>query len=717
MVIIGALVCANVFFTMFTHTHLWSGQDTQDSRIANSIVTTSVTAKRGTIYDRNNSVIAEEVTAYTIVAYLDESYVDSDGNADYVKNIKSTAKSITSVLKDVDKDNLIDIMTHAQSAGQSQTELGTGTKRISEEEKEKLEKLDLQGIHFVETVDRNYPTTPYASNLVGYATYDEDSQSIKGILGLESTLNDELAGTDGLITYQQTVNGDVLSGTTQVIQEAVDGNDVVLTIDSAVQTSVEAALEETMEDNDAESAWCIVMEVETGKILGYASYPTFDQNEHDEIPNFMDTISETPYEPGSVMKPFTFATAIDTGVYPEGETYRAGSFLYTYDEDTKEITRIYSGTTSYPAISDALGNDFGTITFDQALAYSSNVGICELLANYINYKDFGKYLDKFGFFQETGIPYVSEAQVGTKNVDMPMGYLNTGFGQSSSITILQLCQAYTAIFNDGEMLRPYVVDSIVNSETGETIKKYKKKVVGNPISEETADQVSELMSHVLDDGASGEKFQMDGVDLIAKTGTGEIYNVEQGQYDEDVFTSSIMAAAPGSDPKVMVYWRMVSDNYINYSAEPFQSVMKAALVAEGITGSDTNFSDEEQSDDTERWSQYEMPSLINHTTTYAKQQLSDKNVEVYYIGDGDTIINQYPTSGSVLNSNDRVFLLTNGTSVTMPNMTNWTRKDIQAFSELTGISITISGTGKVTSQSIEEGQTIDASSSMDVQLE
>ncbi|MBP3852945.1 MAG: penicillin-binding protein, partial [Erysipelotrichaceae bacterium] len=594
-----------------------------------------------------------------------------------------------------------------------QPELGFGTKRLDKETKEKIEKLKLPGIHFIDATNRNYPTTPFSSNLIGFASYDEDKQRIEGKVGLEKSLDKLLGGQDGHVQYQQTVTGEVLPGTTVVQKESEDGDNIVLTIDANLQATVESQMKATMENNNAESAWCVVMEVRTGKILAWASYPTFDQNKHLKIPSYIDIISESTYEPGSVMKSFTYATAIDTGVYEGDEMFRAGAFAYNYDKKEHKIVRTTGGT-DYPIITDALGADFGTITFDQGLALSSNVGICELMSNYINYKEFGKYMDRFGFFKATDIPYVNEVN-GMKNLEMPMAYLNSGFGQSSSITILQLCQAYTAIFNDGRMMRPYVVDSIIDSQTGEVVKQHNPKQAGQPISKKTAEKVRKLMAGVMETGATGDKFQMPGVDLIAKTGTGQIYDAETGQYDEDKYTSSIMAAAPGDRPEVMVYWGMVSTNYINYSAEPFQTIMQSALVAEGISGAD--YSHDDSGDTVEQWESYEMPAISNHSLDYAKQQLKGKDVHVVTIGNGDNVINQYPNQGDIVNSNDKVFVVTDGTTIKMPDMTGWTRKDITAFWQLTGISIETDGYGKVKEQNIEVDQAIDTNTNIKVKLE
>lgn len=713
MSIIGTLVIANVLFTMVTKTHIWSQESVLNSKISSSIVDTEVEAKRGTIYDRNHQVIAQEVDAWTIVAYLDESVVDENGDPDYVKDAEKTAEKLCKVLPDAKESNVEKILEKAMDQGLSQTELGTGTKRLDEETMEKIKDLDLPGIDFIETTNRYYPTTPYSSTMVGFAAYDEDEQKIVGKMGLEQTMNDVLAGEDGHVQYQQTVDGSILPGTTTVYKEAVDGDNVVLTLDSSLQSVVEKAMEETIENNRATSAWAVVMEVETGKILAWASYPTYDQNEHKEIPSYTDAVSSMVYEPGSVMKPFTYATAIDTGTFPYNTMYRAGSFEYGYDAANNKINRVSGVATGYPTIYDAQGNDYGTLTFEDGLALSSNVGICELLANYMNYDSLGKYLDRFGFFQETGIPYISE-QTGTKNIDVPMDYLRTGFGQSSSITVLQLMQAYSAIFNDGVMVRPYVVDSIEDAKTGEVKKQYSTKAKGTPISKETANKVTEMMKHVLDEGMSGDRFAIDGVSMAAKTGTGEIYNVEQGKYDTVNYTSSVMAAAPAEDPKIMVYWGMIGPNYEAYSAKQFQDIMRAALIAYGVS-SETKESDKTQAE--EKWETYTMPNLVNHSVSYAGSKTENWKCQMVYIGGGSTILRQYPQAGSTISSQDRVFLLTDGNVITMPDMTGWTRKDITAFWELTGIQIQTDGYGVVSSQSVEPETPISTDTAISVTME
>ncbi len=712
----GTLVSANVLFTMGTHRHIWSQEDVLSGKLASSIVDTTVEAKRGQILDRSANVIAQEVKAYTVVAYLDDSVTDDQGDPNYVQDAKKTAKALAAILDGADEKRMASILEKAMKAGQIQTELGAGTKRLTKEVMERIEQADIPGIGFVETSNRNYPTSPYSSNLVGFAAFDEDGQEIQGKMGLELTMNDYLSGTNGRVKYQQTVDGTVLPGTTQIYEEAVEGNNVYLTIDSNLQSIVETQLQRTMEDNSAQSAWALVMEPETGKILAWGSYPTYNQNTHQEIPSFLDNIADKNMEVGSVMKPFTYAVAIDTGVYNGDTTYRAGTFTYAQDPSTGKITRVPNGTqTDFKPISDALGNDFGEITFDQGLWVSSNVGICELLANYINYNQYVEYLDKFGFFKATEIPFVTEA-TGVKNVDSAADYLSTGFGQASSISLLQLCQAYTAIFNDGKMMRPYVVESIQDPETGTMLQEFKPECVGEPISAETAHHVTEIMKGVTQEGNPGARLRIDGVDMAVKTGTGELYNEQTGEYDKTNYTSSVMAAIPADDPKIMVYWGMVSSNITGYSAEPFQEIVKAALIANGVSGA-SNAGAAQDGQEEETWDTYEMPSLVNHSLDWMNQELNGKKLNVTVLGDGSSVVNQYPSAGSKINSNSRVLVMTDSAGITMPDMTGWTRKDVTAFWALTGIGVQTSGYGKVQAQNVGPGTPVDGSSDIQVTME
>ena len=581
MMVIATLILSNVLFTMVTQKHFRSGVNVKDFKEPDISNTTVLKGNRGTIYDRGGEVIAQDEDTYTLVAILDKSRKGIGNVPAYVKNVDKTARLLAPKL-DMKEDSIRDILQNAIDNKQYQTELGTKGKNLSKSVKESIEALELPGITFTKSVERSYPTGTFASHLIGYAQYNEQSGQIEGQMGLEKSLNTFLQGEDGIEVYQKDANGNILPGTKYTKKYAKNGNDVYLTLDRNVQLALQSSLKKTMKEVKADRGWGLVMEVETGKVLGWAGLPSFDLNKRD-IKDYLDVPSQYLYEPGSVMKGITYAAALDSGNYPYNKKYDSGVFYFGTDEKGK-IYRSATKVGGIQPIYDALNKNYGTISFDKGFIVSSNIAICELLTKYMDPSIYQDYvLNKFKFNQKVDIPFVENSK-GNMNFTYASEKLNTGFGQGISVTALQMAQAYTAILNDGKMVRPYVVERIIDASSGKTIQQYDTKQVGQPISKKSADYVKKLMKQVIDDkmGTGHIRYKMDDVSIVAKTGTGQIAN-EHGQYG-DIYTNSVMAAAPADDPKVMVYYAFESSEYLSYSGDPFKEVMKAALVAENITG-------------------------------------------------------------------------------------------------------------------------------------
>ena len=658
--VIGAIIISNVLFTMVTHKHFRSGVNIKEFKDADISNTQVIKANRGTIYDRNNEVIAQDEDTYTIVAYLDESRKGIGDVDAYVKDIRKTARLLANELG-AEEESIYNTLQEAKDSGKYQTELGIIGKNINNAKKEKIESLQLPGIEFTKSVRRNYPNGVFASHLVGYAQYDEK------------------------------------------------GNNVYLTLDRNVQLTLQSSLEKTVTQENAKVGWGIVMEVETGRILGYASYPSFDLNNRNNLKDYTDVPANYLYEPGSVMKGITYAAAIDSGVYPYDSYYNSTVFYYGVDASGK-IYRSPTPVSGLAPIRDALGKDFGKITFDEGFKVSSNIAICELLTNYMNPEVYREYVKKFGFLREVAIPFVPNS-AGSMAWEYASDKLSTGFGQGISINALQMAQAYTAILNDGKMVRPYVVERIVDANSNKIIKQYDTKQVATPIKKETSEYMRKLMAKVVEQGGTGYSYALEDVQVIAKTGTGEI--ATENGYDGSLYTNSVMLAAPADDPKVMVYYCFQSSNISNYSREPMKELMRTTLVAANIT-SQENTGDEKTYSD---WKQYSMPSLTNHSLSYAQKKLAEMAVNTVVIGNGTSIVKQYPQENQTIVSNQNIFLLSDGTAITMPDMTNWTKKDITAFWELTGISIQMEGSGRVVSQNVAKGTAIDTNSQISVKME
>lgn len=709
----AALVIFNILNIMITGKHVLSGVNALDAKSQDYIGEEVLPANRGIIYDRSKDILAQDIETHEIYAIISETRVGPNNEPEYVDDFEKAAQILAPYL-DMSKKEIIDVFQYGKNNNLYQVSFGNKGKNLSLATKEAIEAEGLKGIEFNRTTKRHYNYGQFASYLLGFTNYDDVEKVLRG-QGLEYTMNDTLTGTDGLEKYQKNSYGNKLAGSVHVEKTPVQGNNVVLTIDKKVQETLENTLQRTLDEFNAEKAWGIIMEVETGKILGYASYPSFDLN-NINISDYTDLNAQFLFEPGSVMKGITYAAAIDSGVYPEGETYRAGRFYFGYDQDNDKIYRVGEGeSTVYPPIQDALGNDFNTLTFDDGFLRSSNIAICELLANYLKPSLFESYLYKFGFGdQAVDIPYVSNLP-GSFIFEHPSSKLNVGFGQGINVTALQMCQAYTAIFNDGKMMRPYIVDRIENPYDNSIVDKTEPLVVANPISAEASAKVRELMYGVVEEeiGTAHYRYKMDGVDLIAKTGTGEIVDGDKG-YRTDLYTNSVMTAAPYDDPKVMMYYVFQSKDILNFSGEPFKDAFKEALIAANVT---TNGTTESSSKEFDTWESYTMPSLVNHSLVYTETKVEDYNVDKIIIGDGKGIVRQYPKAGNTIHSNQLLFLLTDGSTYTMPNMVGWTRKDVATFSELTKIPIYIEGNGKVKEQNVDEGQIISQEMQISVTLE
>ena len=708
----ASIIVSNVLFTMVTHTHFRSGQDiiAYKDENGNENVKTTMTASRGTIYDRNGEIIASDENTYTLVLYLNEDRTGINNEPAYVKDIDKTARLLSEKLN-MDKDTIAKIIEDAKADGKYQTELGTKGKNLSPSVKESIEALDLSGIGFTQTVERKYPNNYFASTLIGYAQYDDEAKQIIGKMGLESTLNEYLTGSDGTTISKTDKYGNALPGTTYVEEYKQDGNDVVLTIDQNVQLALESLMQKTMKfPGKPDKAWALAVEVETGKILGWTSYPSFDLNTRNDLTDYSDNNSTFIYEPGSVMKGITYSAALDSGKYPYNSDYTANVFYFSETQDGK-IIRVGSQSEAITTpVYDAERKNHGTLSFDKGFAISSNIAICELLTNYITPEIYRDYIDKFGFLKAVDIPFVTNS-TGNINFNYAIEKLSTGFGQSINVTSLQMVQAYSAILNDGKMMRPYVVDRIEDSNSHKVIEQYEPTVVGTPISEESSAYMRKLMKKVMEKDGTGYYYGMKDVDIIAKTGTGEISS--SSGYIGGKWTMSIMAAAPSDDPKVMLYYAFQGGDYTNYDREPFKTAMREILVAQGLTGTSTDADSEKKTND---YAEYTMPSLINHTLEYAKNKLSSCKVNQIVIGNGSSVISQYPSAEESIISNQNVFLLTDGTKIEMPDMSGWTVKDITAFWKLTGIQIQMEGSGAVYKQSVKKGQAINANSEITVQL-
>lgn len=624
----------------------------------------TILAKRGTIYDVNGEELALNVYSYTLIAYLDSSR--GDGN--YVKDKETTAKSLATVLS-MDEEKILSLL----NKDVYQTEFGTAGRGLTELTKDKILSLNLDGIDFTETQKRYYPKGDFLSYTLGYAKGNSDGKII-GEMGIEALFNDSLTGTDGFKEYQKDLRGYKIANTKEKVQEAENGNSIYLTIDSNVQFFIEQALEEAMNQYTFDEINIVVAEAKTGKILGMGSSTSFDPNIKN-ITSYMDPNISVSFEPGSTMKIFSYMAVMEAGKYNGNETFHSGTYT----------------TTDGTVIGDWDRKGWGTITYDKGFTLSSNVGIVNLIHNYIDRDTLMDYYKKLGFGSKTGIE-LSKEDAGKLNFKYETEIFNAGFGQGIMVTSIQNIKALTSIANDGILLEPYIVDKIVDSN-GNIIEENSRTELGRVASKNTTDKIKDLMETVVLEG-TGTNYNMPGYGLIAKTGTAQIASTNgkgylTGPYD---VIRGFAGMFPKEDPQIIIYANVKRPRQY---ANALSYVVKSVI--ENVSKYYNIYDEKEQNI---KKIIYTIDSYMNQKVENVVRLLEDNGIFAEVIGNGDTIINQYPAKGIVVTKGNKVFLTTNSDEFVIPNFKGWSKKDVITYLEQAHISYQVEGIGYLTSQNL-----------------
>lgn len=660
-------------------------------------------ASRGNIYDSSGTILAQNVSSYTVIAYLDESRTGNSKTPLHVVDKETTAKKLSEVLGK-DEDDLLYLLKTFSEQGKYQVELAHG---ITEMNKEAIENLNLPGIDFVENYKRYYPNGDFASYVIGYAKTNENVETdedgytkvtyeIDGELGIEAKYNDLLKGKDGYLSYQSDRFGYKIPDTKETRIEATNGANIYLTLDSNIQRFLETAVKAVNSEYKPDWMMITVMDAKTGDILGTASTPSFDPNIRD-ITNYESPLVTYLYEPGSTMKTYTYMCAIEKGTYDGSATYESGSIEV---EGTK--------------ISDWNGGrGWGTVTYDKGYEYSSNVAITNILQKFIDKDDLKSCLESYGFGSYTNIELPRE-MLGNIEFNYPVEVAAAGFGQGITTTAIQHLRALSMISNDGRMLSPHIVDKIIDPNTGKTIYESKTEQSDQVVSVSTVNKIRELMYNTVngtDVGTTGSAYKTDSTVVIGKTGTAQIYDNETGGYlkDSNGYIYSFSGMFPASDPQYIIYAAIKRPNVGSSSvlAKQVKSVIENIVKYRNLqddTGKNTNVKS------------LTVESYKNKKIDEVIQRLEDYKLNIIKMGSGDYIIDQYPLKGEKIISGDKFFIKTNSDTYTMPSIIGWSKKDVQTLCNMLSISCTFNGYGYVTSQSINEGTTLNNDLKLDVAL-
>lgn len=710
ILVVSSLVFFLLIFSVFSvaigQKHLRSQTDLKPYVESANVVTKTEQALRGIIYDRNGNVIAQDNRTFNIVCILDKNRKTGDGKPAHVVDVNHTSEVLGQLLG-MDSAEIIRLL----SQNIYQTELGVKGRNLDKATKEKIEEAKLPGIEFTDSIKRVYPNGQFASNLVGYAAGDETGNTV-GKMGLELYLNDYLTGKNGEISEQRDKNGYVLPGMKQESKAALNGNNVTLTLDSGIQNTLEESMKQTMETMNSEAVWGAAMEIETGRVLAWGQSNSFNPNTLENIKDYTNSGTQMPYEPGSTMKSFTWASAINEGKYNGSELTEGNQWCYTSDKNNNPVKT--SEADSYGCIYNARHRMWGAQSFDSGLVHSLNTVAATILTENINPQTYLDYLKKFHFFQNVDTDGLPETAT-SLNFNYPGDRVSLSFGQGSTVTMIQLLQAYTALTGNGELVKPYFVESIQDAyDRSKVIYQAKRTVVGKPITAETAKHIQQILSQVANDKTGSAKaYVIPEVSIMGKTGTTEV--AENGSYETGKTISSFMCAMPAENPKVLVYYAFKGpDNLLAHvQVEPQKALLRKIAMAYGLSSKFEKVAEQETS---EELIQSTMPSLVNHSLAYAKDQLEASKAKVYALGEGDSVVSQYPLENHELLSSSKVFLILDKNQFSLPNMIGWSRKEVQALSAISGITIELQGYGVVKSQSVPENTLVHAGDKIQVQL-
>ena len=680
-----AFFCATIKLSYVALSPVVDGTNLAEFVEGRNTTTETLYASRGNIYDINGEVLAKNVNSYTLIAYLSESRTTDADNPQHVVDKEKTAKALSEVL-DMDYEYALGRLN---VEGAYQVEFGTAGRDLSENKKAEIEALDLDGIGFISGSKRYYKQGSAASYIIGYARMN-DIGEIVGEMGIESYYNEELKGTDGETMYQKDAYGYQMGDAYYTI-DPVSGSDIYLTLDSQIQLILEDAMTKLEENNEFTWATFTVMDANTGAIVGSASSPDFNPNTLEGLTNYVNPLVGYTYEPGSTMKIFSWLAAMENGVYDGKEEFMSGSI---------EV----AGAKIY----DFNNAGWGMINYDTGFAYSSNVGATNLALK-LEEKQKGtlkEFYESLGFGSKTGIELPGE-ESGVLRLTYESEIATASFGQGITTTPIQTLQALSLLTNDGIMLKPYIVDKIVD-ENGNVTYEGKRTELGRKVSSDSVKKVYSLMYDVVYNGLS-TVWQPNNVTLAGKTGTAQIASASGGYLTGTTnYIRSFAGIFPYENPEYIIY---VSVKQIDGGASAVASVVTDAVESIANYANITN-----TESDVDLSKIIELSNYMSNNVETTVSELEKLNLKVITLGNGNTIINQYPLKGTKVLAGSKIFILTNGTEFTMPDITGWSSSEVMNFCNLIGLKYTFNGYGVVSSFNLPVGEIIDLSKTLEITL-
>lgn len=564
-----------------------------------------------------------------------------------------------------------------------------------------------QDVTFTATEQRFYPYGNFAANTLGYV-----NQQGVGEAGLEAQYNQVMSGKNGQLSFVRDGEGFPLQRTLKVITPAQPGEDVQLTVDQTVQGFVENAMNKLVKDYNPEHAAIIVMNPNTGAILGMASRPTFNPNQYwagssEALSN--NYAVNSAFEPGSTFKVMVLAAALATHAITLQDTFESGSLAV-----------------AGRVIHDWNWIGWGKITFEKALEYSSNVGFATAALK-LGWPSLLHYMQAFGYLDKTGIDLPAEASsiVFPPSSQGPVQLATSGFGQGIAVTPLQQMAAVAAIANGGKLMKPYLAQAFLNPTTGKVVRTVQPTVV-NPqvVPPDVVQQVNHAMVLDVSQGIDAAGY-LKGYDVAGKTGTAQAVDPANGQYYNNRYIVSFIGYAPGWNPQievlVSVYWPKTKPNnqWGSTVATPtardiLQECLQYYHIApKGVVSSTPSTA----TTPTLATKYVQTPNLMGKTVAQADALLKGQNLTPVSVGGVGIVGSQWPAAGVEVPVGSTLYFyapLPVGKDVVMPNLRGASMREAGDILASVGLTMVPSGNGFAVRQSVPAGQSVAPGSRVDV---
>lgn len=716
---------------------LVQGEDLQRRAVEQQLSDTSISAKRGNIYDRNGKILAQSASVWRVV--MAPAYFDNDEQRHFV------ASRLAQIL-DLDEQELYEDT-------QLNTYYVSVKRKIESQEKEEIIKLQQELsekynkssiIALLDDYKRYYPFNDLASSVIGFTGSDD-----QGLSGIEYQYDDTLTGTPGrIVTAQNGIQTDMPFDYNQNI-DAIDGNSLVLTIDEVVQSIVEKYMKQAIIDNEVYNRGvCIVMDVENGEIIAMATVGGYNLNTPFEITddqkleiqkidldylvengytedysllskteqekllsqakaeaesaalarNWRNKAVSDTYFPGSVFKMITLAMALEENLVSSTDRFQCNGSYDVYGQDIDCHNK----------------SGHGSQTYAECLLNSCNPGFIQI-GQRVGYDNFWNYYQAFGFSEKTGIDLPGESDdiffkyAGIENNMGPTDLAVASFGQNFSITPIQMITAACAVCNGGKLVQPHVVRQILDKD-GNVVKNISTEPKRQVISEEVSRELTEILEENATTG-SGKNGYVAGYRVGGKTGTSE-KKIDVNGDGVDDYIASFCGFAPADHPRyaaLVFFDAPLGGNYYGslVAAPVFASIMSEVLPYLEIVA---QYTDAELANIDTTAGSYTGMSLTDATAA-----VENDGFNVTVKGSGTMVVSQNPVSGARIPVSGTIVLYTDDSGATdtveVPNLVGYSVSDVNYIASVYGLNVSLAGTVNSSdsvsnAQSIPEGELV-----------